>query len=111
MCREDLRIGRKKFTKVSIVTVPFAAPAVVISQAKNRTHIRAVCGPTRAFLSPITDGLTSLAGFGVTSNPPYFEFDIETDGNVVTQQWSGIGDGSDATMILVETFFDDTVYP
>jgi hypothetical protein len=111
MCREDIRIARQKYSAVTIVAIPNGSNVKLVGASRNRTHIT-ISGNNGAFVVG-PKGQFSGAGsfiFLPTVGIP-LEFDIEKEGMVVTNDWEATGNGVAATAIVIETFFDDGVYP
>ena len=111
MCREDLRIGRKKATSVTNKILLAGTDTIICAPANNRTHLSVHGAGTTGVIypSPLTAGLQ--VGYPTGAGQKGCEVDVETHGNIVTVEWRGTDTDVQSVVMVIETFFDDGVYP
>lgn len=112
MCMEDVRIGRKTYTRTSIVTLQNGAQTELVGFSRNRVALSIssteVTAPPAAtsIVCPVGGNPTGDAGFAVSGDIPPLLFRIEDYGDVVTMRWLGSGVGGDRNVLVVESFLD-----
>jgi hypothetical protein len=104
---EDIRIGRKKISRVSAVTVANGVSTPLAQHSNNRTHIAFAVTTTQAGITPIDGDPTTNAAFHVAANIPHLSFDIEEYGDLVTKAWEGAGVGAASLVLVTETFLEE----
>lgn len=113
MCMEDIRIGRKKVTRITQVTLANGVLTNICGASKDRTHLSiatvnvpaAAANAARA--TPLGGDAVGDAAYAIGGDKPPLEFDIETHGNLVTLVWNGSGVGANVAVLVVETFLED----
>lgn len=111
MCREDIKIGRIKKSNVYVVSQITGAFVQRIGAAKDRTRI-VFASPADVFtVRPVGIDVSPTAGFSVSALFSPVEFDIEHHGDMVTWNWEVLRVGAGTELVIVETYFNDGVFP
>lgn len=111
MCREDLRIGRKKFTSVRIVQCAAATNTQIAQQNNSRTHLFIASQNSDSIVGPESANVSTTTGIFLQQLGVPLDFDIEIHGNVVCSPWFAQGSAGTSFVTVIETFFDDKVWP
>lgn len=111
MCREDLRLGRRKYTTVTRTLCPIGTETRLVDASKKRTHLSFGAFENGAAVTPLSQDGFGNTGFIVNSTNGKLDFDVEKHGDVVTFAWTGFAPLIDTIVTVIETFFDDGVYP
>lgn len=108
MCMDDFRIGRKLRTAVRPVNVSSVSPNIIVSFNASRTHLSFGTQGGNVGIGTKDIDLTGAAGYVVGRQVPKLEFDIQTDGDIVTKEWTGFVAGADQIIVITETYLDET---
>lgn len=112
MCEQDIRIGRKKYTKTSTVTAQVGASTPLVGFAENRTHVFfATAGPNAVRIAPGEQDATGFGAAVLTDLKMPLDFDIETHGDVVTKPWNCSSLVAIQNVLVIETFWKDKSPP
>lgn len=112
MCEQDIRIGRKKYTKISTVTSQIGTSTQLVGAAENRTHLFFACnGVDSVIVAPGEADATGFGAIGLSRTKPPVDFDVETHGDVVTKPWNCSGLVSAQNILVIETFWKDKQPP
>lgn len=107
MCKEDIRIGRKKTTAVRQVTLDNVNPTLICGAARNRTHLCVGSASANWSMCPVPFRLDLSAGFSAIPGSHPFDFDVEIHGDVVCQPWHGLAVAGPMPITVMETFWED----
>lgn len=112
MCKEDIREGRRKYTSVRAETIAAGETRAIVKASPERTHITFGNGNASLAIRPTAETTFGTDHFECLTTLPHIEFDIETHGSIVTDEWVAKNGGGAATTILVmETFWSDPDRP
>lgn len=110
MCKEDIREGRRKYSRVTSKTFAGGATGDLVGFAEKRTHLSFGTAGTES-IGICPDGLpvAGQVGFGLSfQGLTMIDFDVETHGDVVTKNWFAINQGVGPMIVcIIETFWDD----
>lgn len=108
MCKEDIRIGREKYSAVTLVPVPNGSSAIACKPSNERTHLAIYPINSTVGIVPTKDFTGSEIGYQLAPAGHPFELDIEIHGTAVTQGWTFNNQALvDIVVMVIETFWRD----
>lgn len=108
MCKEDIREGKKKYTRSTVVAVNAGVYTPIATPSNERTHLSFGCVGAVMAVGPKGNDLATNGAYPVSAVTGPVEFDVETHGNILFSEWGGAGIGGANVIVVTETFWRDT---